>query len=90
VDQHVGNKPPRLLSLVRIVNEYLGNRSIRVHVPLRGVITEQCDLHEGDQDHTDSWWPAAVFLFVGTICVGEESFAMGCLTKHNTAGEDGE
>lgn len=69
MDQHVGNKSPRLLPLVWIVDEQLTDSSIALRVSVGSIVTEQDDLHQGDEDHADGGRPAAVFLFISPVCV---------------------
>lgn len=88
MDQHVGQEPPSLLSLVGIVYEYLGDGTGGVRLPLGGVIAEQYYLDYGYQYHTYGRRPAAILLFVCTVCVCEYAFLpLDCHTKHK--GEDG-
>lgn len=75
--EHIRQEPPRLVPLVRIVNEYLCDRSRRVSVSLRGIVAEEYDFHERYEDHADGWWPAGVLLLVGAVCVREVGLAMG-------------
>lgn len=65
--QHISNEPPRLLPLVRVIDEQLSDGAISLRVALGSIIAEQHDLHQGDEDHADSWWPATVLLFVASV-----------------------
>ena len=65
--QHISNEPPSLLPLVWVIDEQLGDGSIGLRMPFSSVVAEEHDFHQGDEDHADSWWPAAVLFFVGTV-----------------------
>lgn len=81
VHQHIGKEPPCFLPLMRVVYEQLGDSPISLGVPLGGVVAEQHDLHQGYEDHADSWWPAAVLLLVSPVCIREVTFAFGRTTQ---------
>lgn len=87
--QHIRDEPPRLVSFMRVVDKEFGDGSVRLCLPVSSIIAEEDDLHQGDEDHADGGRPAAVFLLVSSVCVGEDGFATGgrgrCLV-HNTIG----
>lgn len=67
MDQHIRKEPPRFIPSMRVVYKQLGDRSIRVDIPLGCVVHEQYDLHQRDDDHADRRRPAAVLLLVGAV-----------------------
>lgn len=75
--QHVRQEPPCLLPLMGVVYEYLCDRSGGIHLALGSIVAKKHDLHQRNEDHTYCGWPAAIFLFVSTVCVREDASAMG-------------
>lgn len=67
VHQHVSDESPGFLPFVGVVYEEVGDGPPRVHAALRGVVHEQDDLHQADDDHADGRRPAAVLLLVGAV-----------------------
>lgn len=87
--QHVSDEAPGLVPLVRVVDEYLGDRARGIGAALSCIVAEEHYLHERDKDHADGRRPAGVFFLVGAVCVREVALAMGFGRNRTNAGQGG-